>query len=153
MNASVEQLAKHPFLRGVAKSHLAALVPLATVESFAAGTELLREGDEATAFFLLQSGRVLLETHTPGGPPIPIQTLGSGDALGISWMFSPAIWHFTGRAIEPTVALRFDARRLKLACERDSELGFALLLRLGATMQQRLNATRLQLIDLYAPRG
>ena len=52
-----------------------------------------------------------------------------------------------------TVALRFDARRLKLACERDSELGFALLLRLGATMQQRLNATRLQLIDLYAPRG
>ncbi|WP_394842357.1 4Fe-4S dicluster domain-containing protein [Pendulispora brunnea] len=60
------RLAEHPFLSGIDAALLAELVPLAQESTFVPGTSLLREGDDARSFDLIEQGRVSLEVHVPG---------------------------------------------------------------------------------------
>lgn len=51
----------------------------ADVRRFAPGAVILREGDAADAYFLLQSGTAVV---TRGAPPAPVATLGPGEGFG-----------------------------------------------------------------------
>jgi CRP-like cAMP-binding protein len=93
---------------------------------------------------------VAIELPIPARPVLPIQTLGEGDVLGWSWLYPPHKWQFGARALEPTKAIVFDATRLRARCETDHELGYELMKRFAHVMTQRLTATRLQLLDVYA---
>ncbi|HEX6973984.1 MAG TPA: hypothetical protein VF147_06255, partial [Vicinamibacterales bacterium] len=58
-------------------------------------------------------------------------------------------WHFDARALNLTRAIALDARCLRGKCESDPALGYELLKRFSRIMEQRLEATRIQLLDLY----
>lgn len=153
MKAPQKLIAEHPFFQGMKAGHLELLARAAREVKFAAGDIVFREGDGAGQFFLLRTGRVLLDTHAPGREAVRIQTLGPGDALGWSWLFPPFVWHFSATALEPTTAMAFDGARLLAACERDSALGYDLMKRVARVMMLRLQATRLQLLDVYGVRS
>jgi hypothetical protein len=78
-----------------------------------------------------------------------IQTVGTGEPVGWSWMVPPHRWQFDARVLEPTGAIVFDGKALREQCERDHELGYSLLKRLVSVIAGRLAATRLQLLDIY----
>ena len=61
--------------------------------------------------------------------------------------------HFKARTLEPVRALSFDGGRLRQACEQDAAFGYALMRQLLTVVSERLQATRLQLLDVYAPRA
>jgi CRP-like cAMP-binding protein len=104
-------------------------------------------------FYLLLSGKIALEASAPGRV-VRIQTLGEGDELGWSSFLSDAGGkQFQARSIEPARALAFDGARLRQAFEQDPAFGLALMQRLLRVVAERLQATRVQLLDLYAPRG
>ncbi|HSR23524.1 MAG TPA: cyclic nucleotide-binding domain-containing protein, partial [Candidatus Eisenbacteria bacterium] len=109
-----------------------------------------REGDPADWFFVLRQGSVALEVASPERGPIVIQTLGPGDAVGWSWLFPPYRWHLDAVARGPVAAVAFDAACLRGKCDEDHELGHRLMARFAELMLQRLMATRLQLLDVYA---
>ncbi|HHT9124119.1 MAG TPA: Crp/Fnr family transcriptional regulator, partial [Candidatus Wunengus sp. YC63] len=50
---------------------------------------------------------------------------------------------------EPTSAIALDAKCLRAKCEEDHDLGYELLKRFAHVITQRLEATRLQLLDVY----
>ena len=54
---------------------------------------------------------------------------------------------------EPVRAITLDGKCLRGKCEEDHDLGYQLLRRFGHLMEQRLHATRLQLLDVYGKRG
>jgi CRP/FNR family cyclic AMP-dependent transcriptional regulator len=81
---------------------------------------------------------------------IRIQTVGPGDVLGWSWLISPFRVHFTGRAVTEVRALVLDAECLRKKCEDDHDLGYEILSRLSQVIERRLEATRIQLLDLYS---
>ncbi len=85
----------------------------------------------------------------PGRPPLVLQTVGAGDILGWSWLIPPYHWMFDAVALEPTRTIALDGRCLRGKCEADRVLGYELLKRFAHIMEQRLQATRLQLLDLY----
>ncbi|MBI3463456.1 MAG: cyclic nucleotide-binding domain-containing protein [Planctomycetes bacterium] len=142
-------MASHAFLRGLSERQLAALASYAKSVTIAAGEFLGREGEPASAFYLIHSGRVALEIHTPAGGPVRIQTVGAGEPVGWSWIVPPNRWQFDARAVESVQAFALDADRLREKCEQDHELGYQLLKRLVAVIANRLAATRLQLLDIY----
>ena len=82
-----------------------------------------------------------------------IQTLGPGEVLGWSWLFPPYRWYFDGRALKQTQALVLDAIRVREKCEEDPKLGYELMKRSSAIIHHRMQAARLQIIDLYGPGG
>jgi CRP-like cAMP-binding protein len=145
-------LAAHPFFEGLASSHLRLLVGCASNVRFAGGEFLFHEGEEANRFFLVREGRVALEVGVPGHAPATVQTLGTGEILGWSWLIPPYNWPFDARAVEPTRALALDGRCLRDKCEADHDLGYELLKRFARIIERHLEATRLQLIDVYGAR-
>jgi CRP-like cAMP-binding protein len=142
-------LGQHPFLKGLASKHLALLAGCASNMVFRAGDYLIREGEEANHFFLLRHGKVAIEIVSPGLGVIPIQTIGQGDVLGWSWLIPPYRWRFDGRAVELSRVLALDGACLRAKCEEDHDLGYELLRRFAQVVVERLEATRLQLMDLY----
>ena len=142
-------LAEHPFLKGLDPHHLNIIVGCASNVRFDAEQYILREGEEAANFYIIHKGKVALEIFTSDRGPITIQTIGEGEVLGWSWLIPPYHWHYDARAIEPTSAVALDAKCLRAKCEEDHDLGYELLKRFTHVITQRLEATRLQLLDVY----
>jgi len=148
-------LAEHPFLSGMRPAHLATITGCASNVRFDAGQTLFREGEEANHFFVVRTGHVAIEAFSPGQGPVTIHTVGDGDILGWSWLVPPYRWRFDAKAVELTRAIALDGKCLRGKCETDHELGYELLKRFADIIAQRLDQTRMQLLDVYAarPRG
>ncbi len=142
------RVALHPFLAGMQPRQLALLTDCAMVVRFAAGQVIFREGELANRFYLIESGRVVLESNGRLAKPVVIDSVGAGDLLGWSWMFPPHAWHFTARAVKPTAAIFFYGTILREYCERDHSLGYELFRRMSAVMVRRLQAARARMLAI-----
>ena len=145
-------IAEHPFFAGLDPQYTSVLVGCASNVRFDAGVYILNEGEEANEFYLIRHGRVALEIFAPQRKPTIIETLGEGEMLGWSWLLPPYQWRFHARAAEQTRAIALDGRCLRTKCEQNHDLGYELLKRFAKIIERRLEATRLQLMDVYAAR-
>jgi CRP-like cAMP-binding protein len=152
---SIDQLiAAQPFAAGLSDEHLALVAGCAHNVSLDAGAMLCVEGESADTFYLLRRGHVSIEVHQAGRGAIVIETVGPGSAVGWSWLVPPYRWTFDARAVEPVGALAIDGACLRAKSLEDATLGFALLSRVTQELLERLQATRVRLLDLYGgPRG
>jgi CRP-like cAMP-binding protein len=80
-----------------------------------------------------------------------VHTLSAGDELGWSAVLMGQGKYFQARALEQVGALAFDGRELLALCESEPAFGFKLMHRLLGVVAERLQATRLQLLDTYWP--
>jgi len=142
----------HSFLAGLAESDIQILTALSFQVHFQEEQIIFREGDPSSFFYLIQSGRIALEVLAPGHV-LRIQTIGEGEELGWSSLLASVNKQFQARCLEPVTAFAFDGAQIVARCEDDPALGFRLLRRVLATVADRLRATRLQLLDVYAKRG
>ena len=140
------RVALHPFLAGMNRTHVALLTDCAMATHFKNGQMVLREF--ANRFYLIESGKVALESGADIGEPVVIETIGPGDLLGWSWMFPPYVWQFTARAVEPTTAIFFYGTILREYCEKDHSLGYELFKRMSVVMMKRLQAARKQMLSV-----
>jgi len=145
-------LETHPFLIGLSSEHIHFLQDCAALRRFAAQQQIFREGEDADHFYLIVSGEVALETVVPGTAVATIQDLGAGEALGWSWLFPPYRWHFTASTVEPTEVISFEAAKLRDKAEEDRDFRDELLTRVSKMLLNRLENTRMQLIDAYGMR-
>jgi CRP-like cAMP-binding protein len=111
---------------------------------------LFHEGDECNEFYLITSGLIALEVEEPGST-LRVQTLAAGDELGWSALLMASGKYFQARALDRVEALAFHGPTLLAECKRDPAFGFAFMQRLLGVVAARLQATRLQVHDLYSP--
>jgi CRP/FNR family cyclic AMP-dependent transcriptional regulator len=143
-------LAAHPFFVGMPPGQLATLVGCAANVRFAPGELIFREGGPADTFYVLRKGTVAVEITVPGQGQVTIETAEGDEVLGWSWLFPPYRAHFDARALNVVRALALDGACLRGKFESDPALGYELMRRFAPVLIQRLEATRLQLLDLYA---
>jgi CRP/FNR family transcriptional regulator, cyclic AMP receptor protein len=142
-------LGEHPFFEGLGERHLATLVGCASNVVFEDGEYLFREGQPAEQFYVVRHGTVAVSTFAPDRGAITIETVDEGEVLGWSWLFPPYRWHFSARAVGMVRALALDGVCLRVKCEKDPVLGYKLMERFAQVVVQRLEATQLQLMDVY----
>jgi CRP/FNR family cyclic AMP-dependent transcriptional regulator len=142
-------LREHPFLHGMEDRHIKLIVGCASNAVFKAGEFVFREGEDADAFYFIRHGRVLVETHVPQKGTIIIRSREAGEIFGWSWLVPPYKWHFDARAVELTRAIALDGKCLRTKCEEDHDLGYEIMKRFALVIAERLEATRLQLMDVY----
>ena len=147
MNTIHESIRKYAFFDGMRPEHLAKLAEGAKVGQFKEGAVLFREGEPANQFYLIESGRILLEVHEPAVGTTPVQTLSAGDVLGWSWLFPPFVWHFQARAVEPSKAIILNGAHLLVSAEHDHDFGYELMKRVAQVVIRRLQAARKQLLQ------
>ena len=116
---------------------------------FDQGAVLFREGDQADTFFLVRHGSVALEMFVPARGSAVIETLEAGEVVGWSWLFPPYRWHFDARALTQLRATAFDGACLRGKCDEDPALGYELMARFAQVLIERLQWTRLRLLDVY----
>jgi CRP-like cAMP-binding protein len=142
-------LVEHSFFAGLAPRHVELLLGCASNVRFDAGQLIFRHGEEANQFYLIRQGRVALEIYAPQRGSIIIDALSDGEVLGWSWLIPPYHWQFDARAVELTRAIALDGKCLRKKCEEDHDLGYELLKRFAHLVGERLEATRLRLLDVY----
>lgn len=150
-----EELATHRFFADMDRAQVDVLAGCGQNVIVPAGTAMTREGAHADTFWAIRAGRAALGVTAPGRGLIVLETLHAGDMLGWTWLFPPFRWHFDADAIDDLRAVVFDATCLRQKCQADPALGFALMGRFARVLDERLRATRMQLLDLYgqpAPR-
>ena len=143
-------VAAHPFVLGLSEHHIRLLADCAMQTRFEVGHVIFRERETANRFYLIECGKVALESSSTGGEPVMIDVIGDGDLLGWSWLFPPYVWHFSARALEPTTAIFFYGTVLREYCEADQALGFELFKRMSEVMTRRLQSARSRLLTVYA---
>lgn len=142
-------LGNHPFFKGLEPEYLALITGCASNVRFEAGQFIYRQDEEANSFYIIRAGKVALEVCPPGKKPITVQTVSDGEILGWAWLIPPYHWQFDAQAVELTRAIALDGRCLRTKCGEDHTLGYELLSRLLPVVGQTMEATRLQLLDVY----
>ena len=144
---------EHPFFAGLEEGFCTLVCGCAKNVRFEAGQYLFHEGAQADQFYLLRHGRVALELNGPGRGPVIFQTLGTGEIVGVSWLIPPYRWTYDARALTLVRAISLDAACLRQKCEADHDLGYAMMKRFMPVLIERLQATRLQILDVYGAHG
>ncbi len=144
-----ELLSEAPAFEGMGRAHLELIAGCARNRTFEKGAYLLREGDEANVFYVIRRGRVALETFVPERGALTIETIDEGDLVGWSWLVPPYRVDFDAAALDTVHAITFDGACLRGKCEDDPALGYELMKRFVPVIVERLQATRLRLLDVY----
>jgi CRP-like cAMP-binding protein len=153
MRAMDAMLADVPLLAGLEPESLALIAGCASNVRFAEGEVLFREGDEANVFYVIRHGAVAIELYSPPRGEMTIETISPGEVLGWSWLFPPYRWHFDARALSQVRATAFDGGCLRGKCDDDPAFGYELMKRFAQVMLERLQWTRLRLLDVYGHDG
>ena len=139
----------HRFFDGLDREYLDLIAGCARNTVFAEGSFMFREGEPASEFYLIRDGMLALEISGPGRGPVVVQTLTAGDVAGFSWLIDKHHWQFDGHVVAAVRAIGVDGTCLRVKCEQDPKLGFELMRRFASLAVDRLQATRIQLLDVY----
>jgi CRP/FNR family transcriptional regulator, cyclic AMP receptor protein len=152
MKSITERILDHPFFAGMEGEHRAKIAmsgrfPGAVEKEYGPGEIIFEQGGPARAFYLIEAGRIALETTGSGGRRVKLQELSAGEVLGWSWLFPPYLWHFNARAIEPSKLIVLDAVSLELSAQEEKAFCCELMKRVAQIVISRLQFTRKLLGD------
>ena len=146
----IEATKNQQILKAFGPQHLDRLAALADEVDFYRDQVIVREGEYPEFFYLILAGSVGLEIMA-GRRPMLLQTLQTGDALAWTSLIDGGKGaHFEARALTAGRAIAFDGAKLREACEADPAFGYHLMKALLSLVTERLDITRVQLVDAYA---
>jgi CRP-like cAMP-binding protein len=151
MRTIEELLAEAPAMQSLSPQHRVVIAGCGRNRVFEPGEYLMREGDPADVFYVIREGAAALETFVPQRGAVTIQTLHDGDLAGWSWLVPPFRVAFDIRAETRVHVIAFDGACLRGKSDQDPALGYDLLRLFAEVIVERLQRTRVQLLDVYGP--
>jgi CRP-like cAMP-binding protein len=97
-------LAAVSLFKGLNEAALQEVAAAARSRTVAGGALFFAEGDDATAFYVVQAGSVKLTQLSPEGHTVVLRLLGDGDAFGGVAAFSGGTYPITAEAVTETTA-------------------------------------------------
>ncbi len=146
-------LSEQPMFKRMKTEYLDYIAGCASNVRFKQGEQIFKEGDTADVFYLIRHGRVALDVFVPHRGAVTLETIKEGEVLGWSWLFPPYTWHYDARAIVLVRAVAFDGKCIRVKCEEKKDFGYELMQRFAQVIIDRLQKTRLQMLDVYGHSG
>jgi len=143
-----DSIRRHSFFRDISDKDISNIAVFSKEVTFSKDELIFKEGDLADSLYIITYGKVSLELSTAHRGRVIIQTIDEDDILGVSWVSSPYRWQFDARALTLIRAIKMDANNLRRLCEEDNALGYRLMKRLIEVVIKRMQAVRLQLVDI-----
>jgi len=145
----VDKLDKLTFCQGLSREYVDRLISLGSVRNYQPGDRLFYEGQPSEEVFLLAKGEVALETSVPGQGSMRVQTVEAGELLGWSPVLGLGVMSASAIALTPCRVVALNANRILALADEDPKFVLEFMRRTAVTLAQRLNATRLQLLEAY----
>lgn len=138
------------FAEGLSNPQLQALCRAARMVELPAGRRIFQEGSTEDDIFIVFSGHVRLSMHVPGRGDVTFLTAGPGDLVGWSGLIGDGRMTASATTVVDCQLIALSGCRLRELCASERDLGYVLMKRIAQVLSQRLLATRLQLMDLFA---
>jgi len=151
--SNADYLSTHEFFSGLTEDLRGLLCKSANLLEIKKGHVLFRHGEHANKFYIIRNGCISVQIPAIMGPALEIQSLCADQVLGWSWLISPYQWHFQAIAEEDSKLLEFDGSSILGQCEQEPKFGYELLKKIAALMSERLDASRLRMMDEWNPSG
>lgn len=152
-HSSAEEVGRLGLFSGLSPNEHWRLAALTTVEHYSAGTSVFLDGDPPGDLYVILEGRVTLCIPVIGRPETCVLSLRAGELLGWSALLRRRRVA-TARVVRPSRLLRLSGTGLLALCEEDHHVGYAIMRAAFAEMADRLQATRLQMLDIFGkPKG
>lgn len=126
------------------------LAQSATLCQFPSGTRLFREGEQNDFLMIICRGTIALQMHAPRRDDVRILSLGPGDMLAWSALLGNGRMTTSAIVQEDAQVIAVSAAEAESICRSDPQVGYYLMRQLAQALANRLVATRLQLLDLFA---
>ncbi len=146
----VRAVRAHPFFAGLTPAFVRAACRNAEERRFETDELLAKEGTPARILYVVLEGKIALEVGAADHPVLTVQTVGPGEVLGWSWLVPPHLWRFDARAVKPSRVVRLDGTHLSETLRRHPTWGYQFLVRFMPVLAERLENTRIQLLDIHA---
>jgi CRP-like cAMP-binding protein len=138
------------FAAGLDDVTLDRLAALAHRREAAVGEVILSEGGRSDELGVVVSGRLALRMLVPERGMTTILTVEPGDLYGWSAIVPPNRSTSTVTVVEAAELVAFEGMPLRMALAAEPTLAAAVYPRVLQAVSRRLEATRLQLLDLFA---
>ena len=147
-----ETLKSFRFFAGLSEAELRSLSIIAKDVSFQRGDFIFRENTPAHTLYLLRDGWVdiVISTDGKGEHHELVTTLSSGDIFGWSAVVDPYTYTASSACASPVEALAFKGADLLALFEIDPQLCCVVTNGICQAIANRLRATRLQMVSLFA---
>ncbi|QDT89984.1 cyclic nucleotide-binding domain-containing protein [Gimesia algae] len=150
----IQQLQEHlqqlRFTSGLSVEDLKKLAAISRFQDYPRNATIFTEGTEHRDLYIILSGRVEICMTISARGCLPVLTLEEGDLVGWSSILKQGEMTATVVAVEETRLIAIDADALAVVCEQDHDIGYQIMRRVALALSQRLVASRLQVLDMYA---
>lgn len=103
-------LLKNPAFHRIPSANIAQLFACMQSAQFAAGTEIIRQGERGDAYYVITRGGVVVQRRLDGGEPGALVELGAGTGFGEEALLSGNARNATVRALTEVEVMRIEAR-------------------------------------------
>lgn len=153
MNAVFDTLRGNAFFSDLSDADVRTFADAGNTVEYEPRDLLLRYQQPADTFWVLAEGKVTLLNHVPGSRVRPIETIAAPDVVGWSWLVPPYRWHFDVKAQTYVQAIAMNAETLRQQIAQNASLASRIYPHFMQILVDRLQASRLQGMDIYANTG
>ncbi len=126
MTANADFLKRVSWFEELDQKSLEAIANAAVEQQYAAGHEIVRQGDTGVGAFIIRSGKVEI-VQDRDGQMRKLATLGPGDVFGEMALLDDVPRSATARALEPTTCLGIQRWHFRGILESHPQIALALL--------------------------
>jgi CRP-like cAMP-binding protein len=148
---SPEVLRRYPFFAHLDEEELAQIAMISEESAFEKGDTIFKEGQKASALYLLEEGSVDLfyhaqEEHDPRSiRKFLVGEINPGEVFAISVFIEPYILTATAVAAQNGELLKIKGPELREMFDKDNRMAYHLMVQLMKVFSDRLYFTRVQL--------
>jgi CRP-like cAMP-binding protein len=136
-------------LRGLSKEQREQVRSLGRIEQYDNGVTIFTEGQGAKKIYLVEDGRVAVESQVVRGMRLPISILYPGQAFGWSALVSPYLYTATVTTLYKTRVIAIDHESLSALMKSDLSLGFTIMDNVASIVASRLRNLELALAGVF----
>lgn len=136
-------------LRGLSREQRQQIKGLGKTEHYKPDTVICTEGAEARTFYLVEDGRVAVESQVARGMRFPLSIVYPGQAFGWSALVPPYVYTATVLSLSETRVTAIDQEALHSLMKSNPSLGFIIIQNVACIVASRLRTMELALAGLF----
>ncbi|MCK5099220.1 MAG: cyclic nucleotide-binding domain-containing protein [Desulfobacteraceae bacterium] len=144
-----EQLKKILFFQGLSDKILAEIGNIADIKTYEEETELFKQNQKLSKFYMLLSGKIFLNTRTKGSS-LTLDEVTPGRSFGLSALIGDTESSFAAICAEKSEVITIHNDDMLKLFENNQELGYLITLRVVQLFRSRIQKQTQQFLQSIA---
>jgi CRP-like cAMP-binding protein len=146
----IEQLKKIFFFQGLSDEILTEIGNIANIETYKEETELFKQNQKLSHFYMVLSGKIFLNSRSPKGVSLTLDEVTKGRSFGLSAIMGDAESSFSAVCAEKSEVITINNDKILELFKKNRELGYLITLRMVQLFQSRTKKHTQQFIKSIA---